>query len=73
MFDLCPKVNWSGIQMASEWYPSEYVQDKLVRFSNGQLAWPIYCGLKTSPVFEWLTTRWPILPFENQTIIVSGI
>jgi hypothetical protein len=28
----------------------------------------MYCG----PVFEWLKTRWPILPFENQTQIVSG-
>jgi hypothetical protein len=25
----------------------------------------MYCGLKTGPVFKWLKTRWPILPFEN--------
>jgi hypothetical protein len=30
------------------------------------------CGLKTGPVLEWLKTRWPILPFENRTKIVSG-
>jgi hypothetical protein len=46
--------------------------DKLVWFSNGQLALPMYCCLKTSPVFEWLKTRWPILPFENRTQTVSG-
>jgi hypothetical protein len=29
-------------------------------------------GLKTGPVFEWLKTRWLILPFENRTKIVTG-
>jgi hypothetical protein len=43
----------------------------MIWYSNGQLALPMYCGLKTGPVFEWLKTRWPILPFENQTQIVS--
>jgi hypothetical protein len=41
-------------------------------FSNGQLALPIYCGLKIGPVKNWLKTRWLILQFENQTQIVSG-
>jgi hypothetical protein len=41
----------------------------MVWYSNGQLALPMYCGLKTGSVFE---TRWLILPFENQTQIVSG-
>jgi hypothetical protein len=49
-----------------------WLPDKIVWFSNGQLAFPMYCGLKTSPVFEWLKTRWPILPFSIQTQIVSG-
>jgi hypothetical protein len=66
MLDLCPKYKWSGIQMASEY------QTNLVQFSNGQLALPMYCGLKTGPVYEWLKPRWPILPFENWTHIVSG-
>ena len=49
-----------------------WIPDKLVRFSNGQLALPMYCGLKTGPVFKWLKTRWRILTFENRTQIVSG-
>jgi hypothetical protein len=49
-----------------------WIPDKLVQFSNGQLVLPVYCGLKTSLVFEWLKTRWRILPFENWTQIVSG-
>jgi hypothetical protein len=28
-------------------------KDKLVGFSNGQLALPVYCGLKTGQVFEY--------------------
>jgi hypothetical protein len=32
---------------------------------------PMYCGLKTGLVFEWLKTRWQILPSENRTHIVS--
>jgi hypothetical protein len=31
----------------------------------------MYYGLKTGPVFEWLKTRWPILPFEKRAQIVS--
>jgi hypothetical protein len=27
---------------------------QLVRFPNGQLALPMYCGLKTGRVFKWL-------------------
>jgi hypothetical protein len=30
------------------------ILDKLVRFSNSQLALPMYCSLKTGRVFEWL-------------------
>jgi hypothetical protein len=30
-----------------------WIPDKLVRFSNGQLALPMYCGLKTGSVFKW--------------------
>jgi hypothetical protein len=44
----------------------------MVRYSNGQLALPLYCALKTGPFFEWLKTRWLILPFENWTQIVAG-
>jgi hypothetical protein len=47
-------------------------QTNLSGFSNDQLALTINCGLKTGPVFEWLKTRWLILPFENRTQIVSG-
>jgi hypothetical protein len=54
------------------WYSNGIlIPDKLVRFSNGQLALPMYCGLKTGWVFEWLKTRWPILSVENRTQIVS--
>jgi hypothetical protein len=31
----------------------------------------MYCGLKTGTVFEWLKTRWPILPFEHGTVQFS--
>jgi hypothetical protein len=41
-------------------------------YSNGQFALHMYCGLKTGPVFEWLKTRWLILPVEKWTQIVSG-
>jgi hypothetical protein len=43
----------------------------MVWYPNGKLYLPVYCGLKTSPVFEWFKKRWPILPFENRTQIVS--
>jgi hypothetical protein len=66
MVDLFPRAKWlrysNGI-----WIP-----DKLVWFPNGQLALSMYCGLKTGPVFVWLKTRWPILPFVNRTQTVSG-
>jgi hypothetical protein len=49
------------------WYSNGiWIPEKLVQFLNGQLTLPMYCGLKTGPVFEWLKTRWGILPFEIQ-------
>ncbi len=49
---------------------SEY-RTNLSKFSNGQLALPMYCGLNKGLVFEWLKTIWPILPFEYWTVQFS--
>jgi hypothetical protein len=57
MVDLCPS------QMV--WYSNYiWIPDKLVRFSNSQLALRMHFGLKNGPVFKWLKRRWPILLFE---------
>jgi hypothetical protein len=80
-FKTLPFEHGSKLQLAFKEYSPVFrrlicVLSQMIWFSSGQFALPMYCCLKTGPVFEWLKTgpvlewlktRWLILPFENRT------
>jgi hypothetical protein len=58
MIDLCPIVKWSSTQIASE-YRTNLCGFQIQSISLAYVMWS---------VFEWLKTRWSIVPFDTKCV-----